>query len=283
MIGFNARRAGLRVGSSLLLAVALAGCGNKGEGQVKALAMKEMKPLEAALRQEATAQAVSPNRYLAYEHSLTIDVPAQQVPTVFEAAQAACREAVADVCAVLHSNVTTGRHAGASLKFRAKPAGIRKLIATLGKQGEIVSQSTSAEDLAGPIADTDKQLAMLNDYRTKLEALRGRAASDVDALIKVNRELAQVQSQLEAATGSRAHLMQRVDTEILNVSIISYQNLSFWRPISLAAGDFGGNLAQGISSTITGIAFLIPWVLLLSLAVWVGRVLWRWRKRRAQG
>lgn len=254
---------------ALLMLAAMAGCAKKEESAATARA----------------AAATTPNaasRYLAYQHAIQIDAEDNKVAAVFEAGQAACREAASDLCTVLESRINTGRSASASLKFRAKPGGIRKLIAALGQQAEITDQSTTAEDLASPIEDAAKKLAMLNDYRSKLEALRGRANSDVDALIKVNRELAQVQSELEAIAGNHAHLMQRVETEILNVSIRSVHHQSFWRPIALALSDFGGNLSQGVSVAITGIAYLLPWVFPLVLLVWVVRRLRRrWKRSTA--
>jgi hypothetical protein len=180
---------------------------------------------------------------------------------------------------VLESRISTGRAAAASLKLRATPAGIKKLIAALGRQGEITEQSSTAEDLAGPIGDSAKKMAMLTDYRAKLEALRDRASSDVDALIKVNRELAEVQGELEALAGKHAHLLQRVETEILNVAIGSERNRTFWRPVAFALSDFGANLSNGISSAIVGLAYLIPWAFVLGLLSWGGRALWRRRKR----
>lgn len=224
------------------------------------------------------APAGSARAFLAYEHALSMDVEEQQVAAIFEAGQAACREATQALCTVLESRLSSGRTATAFLKFRAKPEGIKKIIAALSQQGTVTEQSTTAEDLASPIADAAKKLAMLKDYRTNLEALRGQASRDVDALIKVSRELAQVQSELEAAQGSHAYLMQRVETEVLKVSVRSVQRQAFWKPIGLALSDFAGNLSQGISSAITGIAYLIPWAIVLLVGVWGGRRLWRrWR------
>jgi hypothetical protein len=225
--------------------------------------------------------ASSAGRTLAYQHSLSIDAEEQKVPVVFEAGQAACREAATDACVVLESRISSGRNASASLKFRARPSGIPKLIAAFARQGEIASQSTTAEDLAGPIEDSAKKLAMLNDYRTKLEGLLGRVGGDVDSLIKLNKELAQVQGEIEAMTGRRAQLAQRVDTEILEVSIGSVRHQSFWGPVSAAAADFGTNLSQGISMAITGTAYLLPWGVVVLLVTWAGRALWRRRKRQA--
>ncbi|MEO6281001.1 DUF4349 domain-containing protein [Roseateles sp.] len=254
-----------------LLLVALAGCSEKSEyGMAKNVA-----PAAATAAGAATDSA---RRTLAYKHSIRIDAQEDKVAAIHEVALAACRAASAEGCTVLESRISTGRFATASLQLRMQPSGIPKLIAALGKQADITDQSTQAEDLARPISDGEKKLAMLTTYRTELEALRKRSGNDVDALIKVTHELAEVQGELEAASGSQAHLLQRVETEILEVAIRSEQNRSFWRPISLAASDFGGSLSQGVATAITGVAYLLPWTFVIGLAVWITRKLWRRRK-----
>lgn len=221
--------------------------------------------------------------FLAYEHSLALETGEEQLAPVVAAAQAVCREAAEELCTLLESHVRSGRSASASLKFRAKPEGIRKIVAVLAGQTQVTDQSTTAEDLEAPIADTARKLAMLKEYRTRLETLGGRASHDVDALIKVNRELAEVQSQLEALEGKHAQLRQRVETEILRVHISTDAHGAFWKPIGLALSDFGRNLSQGASFAITSIAFLIPWLLLLILLGWGARRLWRRRKEAGSG
>lgn len=228
---------------------------------------------------EHKGEAGRPNQYMAYEHSISLDMSEDRVKSVFELAQAACREAAAEQCTVLESRLYTGRDASATLKFRARPEGIKKILAVLAAQGGVVSQSTSAEDLAQPIADTSKKLEMLRDYRAKLEALRGRAAANIDSLIKVSKELAQVQSDIEALSGEKAHLVQRVETEILNVSLESGHNRGFWSPIWRALAKFGSDLSDGLASAITGVAYILPWLPLLVLFVWGSRKLWGRMKR----
>lgn len=254
----------------LLVLILMSGCARKDESAAMAPAETKAAPAGKA------------RSFLAYEHALSIDVEEAKIAAIFEAGQAACRDAADELCTVLESRLSLGRAATAYLKIRARPNGIKKIVAALSKQADVTDQSTSAEDLAAPIADAAKKLAMLKDYRSKLEALRGRAANEVDALIKVNRELAQVQSELEAMEGSHAHLMQRVETEILKVSVRSLQHRAFWKPIGLAISDFGGNLSQGASFAVTGIAFLIPWLIVLLFGVWGSRKLWRrWKGMRA--
>lgn len=239
----------------------LSGCAKKEESSAVPLA----------------AQDAAASRHLAYEHSLSLDVADDRIVPVFNDAQAKCRE-MGEGCEILESRLESGRSPSASLKFRVIPTGIPKLIAALGQQGEIAAQATQAEDLAAPIADTARKQAMLEAYRGKLEALQAKAGGDVDALIKLNRELAQVQSNLETIAGERAQLAKRVEREILTIAIASHQNRSFWRPIAAAISDFGSSLSQGISTAITALAWLLPWAAVFGLA-FLG-VRWGWRRTK---
>lgn len=252
---------------------ALAACSGKREADAR--------PSGVAMKERMLPGASAPRRpTLAYAHEIQINTPEDRIAAVHQAALASCRDLSAELCEMLESRIGTGRHPFASAKFRAKPEGIRKLMAALSQQGEVASQSTTAEDLAGPIQDGEKQLAMLTAYRAELESLRKRPGNDVDALIKVTRELSQVQSELESATGKQAALLKRVETETLEVSINAQSEQSFWKPITLALSEFGNNLANGISSAITGVAYVLPWSLVLGVVFWVLRRLWR--KRRVQ-
>jgi hypothetical protein len=247
----------------------VAGCAKTGEAPASAGA--------AGQRQAKSSEA---NRFLAYEHSIYLRANEDEVVPIFEAAQAACREAAEESCTILEARVSSGESASASLRFRATAEGIKKLVAVLSAQGKVASQSTTAEDLAGPIADTAKQIAMLTDYRTSLEALRGRSSNDLDALMKLTRELADVQSQIESLTGSQAVLMRRVQTELLNVSINSHHSGSFSRTISDSASMFGDVFSSAIGAVIIAVAYLLPWAVLIGAIAWATRAILRWRKRR---
>ena len=221
-------------------------------------------------------------RHLAYEHSIEVDTAPDHIAAAHAAGLAACREASAAACTLLESRIDSAPEARATLKFRARPDVIPKLIAAMGHDAQLGRQSTTVEDLSGPIADSARQLAMLDDYRQRLENLRSRAGSDIDALIKVNRELAEVQATFEAADGKRAALARRVETEILNVSIHSDRQKPFWAPIRKAVADFGGKLADGISIAISALAYMLPWLFMGALAAWGVRTLWRRRRARRQ-
>ncbi|MFC5474880.1 DUF4349 domain-containing protein [Paraherbaspirillum soli] len=215
------------------------------------------------------------NQFMAYEHSLSLDTEEGNVKTVLAKAEALCRNDQVNSCTVLDSNLSSGPQVAAKISLRAKPDGVRAIMKAISANGEVISQSTHAEDLAKPIADSAKQLEMLKDYQRKLLDLNAKARTDIDSLIKISKELASVQSEIESAAGENAHLMQRVNTEILNINIDSRRKGSFWKPIVSAASEFSASLASGISSAITGVAYLLPWLLVILGVGWVGRWIWR--------
>jgi flagellar biosynthesis chaperone FliJ len=229
--------------------------------------------------ESATAKTQDgPNKFMAYEHSIQVAVPESQVTNVYEAVEQACLQARVEQCVVMGSQLSTGNEASAEINIRAKSAGIQKLLAVLARKGHVVSQSVSSEDLASPITDAAKKMAMLSDYRSKLEGLRGHSGIDIDALIKVSKELVQVQSEIESLAGEQAHLLLRVETEILRVSIHSAESQSFLRPVSAALSNFMHNLSEGLSDAITGVAYLMPWSLVILLCFWLFRKFWLRKK-----
>ena len=219
------------------------------------------------------------NRTLAYEHAVTLDTSEGEVRKAYEATVSACTSAPNASCTVLDANLKTGRYVSALVKMRATPETVRSIMAGLGRSGEVTDVETSAEDLAVPIADAERDLAKLRAYQGKLEALMTRAANDVDALIKIQRELAEVQAKLDTLAGERAQLERRVRLEVLTVQIESDRQRGFWRPVGTALEDFGSDLSQGIASVVRGLAYIVPWSLVM-FAAWRG-VRW-WRRRRVR-
>ncbi len=224
---------------------------------------------EQAVSAEASTKA-SPST-IAYEHTLHLDVPESEVAVRYHTAQSLCKR---DECAILESNLDTGEVFEGSLKLRAKPATIDAIIKALSPQGEVINHNVRGEDLALPISDATKKLSMLQTYRNSLEGLLKRHNVDIDSLIKINQQLAQVQSDIESLSGEKAHLELRVKTEILNISIVSETNRSFYAPIKHTLSEFKSTLASGISALIGIIAFVLPF----GIVLWLGRRGWRWFK-----
>jgi hypothetical protein len=269
--------AAMRWPSLLLCAtLLLAGCSKQvGNSPAAGAALKEV-PAE----KRASPDGAGRRATLATTRRVEMQVAPEAIAPLFAATQAACEADAASQCVVMASQLETGERARAELTLRAAPAGIARLLARLHAGAGLVGESASSEDLAAPIVDTEREMAMAREYRDSLIALRAKGSNDIKTLMSVNEELARVQSQLESAAGTRAHLQQRVDTETLVVTIASAgaHETHAWRSITDSLHDFGGHMAEAAGSAITFVAFAIPWAVVLLPLAWCAR--WWWRRRR---
>ena len=254
-----------RVAATIALVV-LAGCGSKNEAGGQSSAARLQGKEKGA-------------EFLAYEHSVGVDTGEAQVRPLYEKVVAACKADTANGCMLLDSSLDSGRYMQARISLRAKPAGIQQLVALVAAEGELTSQGTKAEDLGRPVMDSRKRLEMLRQYQAQLQELEKRSGNNVDALIKVTKELATVQTELEEATAANALLMQRIDTDLLNVSISAQGKRSFWSPVKRSLGNFTENLSEGTANAITALAFILPW--LVGFAILFPLLRKGWRRLRA--
>lgn len=219
---------------------------------------------------EGGKQAAPTVRTLAYVHHYDLDLAEDRIAAAYDSLLKACAAQAAG-CTVLESSLNTGDNVHAWLKLRAAPAAVKPLVAALGQTGDITNAGTTAEDLSGPLADTAKRIAMLQEYRTSLLDLRARAAHDIDALIKVNQELATVQSELESMSGEQAQLRQRVETEIVEIRLSASGSQSLLKPLGEAFSSFGWHLSQAVAGIVLSLAYILPWGLLVVVVLGVFR------------
>lgn len=258
----------------VMAAVFLVGCGKKEEPA-------DINAATAATAEPALSKPAAANKTLAYEHELNLNVSEEAMPKVFNGVKAACLAEPDQGCTELSSSIRTGDYPSASIKLRAKPESVQKIVKGLSQQGRIVSQNSHAEDLSHSLADNAKKIQMLRDYRTQLEELRKQTGKDVETLMKVSKELAEVQSNIEALEGKQAGMVQRVQTELLTISM-SVEGAGHQRSeVKHALAAFGANFSSALASAITAIAYMLPWAGLL-VVVWVIISQWRQRRKRLQ-
>jgi hypothetical protein len=267
--------AALRATGALLCALAaLCGCSktdvSQGASSAPAIAAKET----SAAGEESRRATLATTRHV------DMQVASDAIAPLFNTTQAACEADAASACVVLQSHLATGSYPHADLTLRATPAGISRILARLRVGGGLVSEAAESQDLAAPIVDAERQMAMAREYRDSLLALRAKGSNDIKTMMSVNEELARVQSQLESATGERAHLQQRVATETLTIGIgtTDAHERDAWQPMSRSLHEFGANLASAAAGAITFIAWVIPWLVVLVPLGWFVRRLWRRRK-----
>ncbi len=221
-------------------------------------------------------------KFLAYEHDLSIDISEANLLPAYQNTLSACINDKENNCTILDAKISSGYYSSARIHLRIKPNGVKGIIETASSNGRVSNQSTHVEDLAMPIIDNEKRLKMLESHQERLLSLQDKAANDIDSLIKISEELSKVQTELENAKGQNVHLLQRVNMDIVKINFIVDASRSFWKPITRSLTNFSGNLSEGISYTIQGVAYLLPWAIVIVLVVFVIRYIWR-RGKKGRG
>jgi SMC interacting uncharacterized protein involved in chromosome segregation len=101
--------------------------------------------------------------------------------------------------------------------MRLAPGGVDPIIALASKDGEVTARTTQAEDLAQPVADTERELTLLRVHRDRLAEFMKNKELKIEQLITVSKELATVQAQIEALASQHANLRRRIDTDLLTL------------------------------------------------------------------
>jgi hypothetical protein len=216
---------------------------------------------------------------LSREHRVTVEVPETELDARFQRLADRCKTDSAHHCTILQSDVSTGQFASGLIKLRIDPGAVEELISFAASLGTLEHRSTKVEDLAEAIQDTRARVEMLTAYRKQLLELQAKAATNIDAAIKVASELSTVQNNLEKASGEAAFQEKRTTTDVVTVLFSVTEQKAFWRPIRDAVRDFFGNLSNGISQAITAVAYILPWLLVAIPGLYLVRFLWRRRGR----
>lgn len=264
----------LFIGATLGL---LIGCQKKPEAFTLAAEAPMMAAGNAAVGQAQRRDT------LAYEHSVAIEIDPELLPTRLRQIEAACAASKPAECTVLESSLRSRKDVyNGRIKMRLAPQGVDSTIAAASQGGKITSRSTEAEDLAQPIADTQQQLSLMTTHRDRLAEIMKSKDLKVEQLITVSKELAKVQTQIDALSTQQAQLRRRVDTDLLTIDLSppdgTYRAQD--TPIRDALRIFGSNFREAVSMIITFIAYVLPWLVILLPTLFLLRMFWSWAGRR---
>jgi len=214
---------------------------------------------------------------LSREHHVVAEVREGDLEARFRRVAGRCNADLADHCTILQSDLSTGDLPAGQIRLRIDPSAVEDLISFASAGGTLVHRSTTVEDLAEAIQDTQTRLEMLTNYRKQLLELQAKAGTNIDAAIKIASELSTVQSNLEGVTGEAAYQSKRTTTDIVALEFIVPARSAYWRPIRDSLRDFVGNLSTGFSEAITAVAYIVPWLLVVIPGLYLLRFLWRRR------
>ena len=212
---------------------------------------------------------------LAYEHRYVIEIEEQRVDEIVDSITSACIADIDNACKILSASVNAGEYASATVKLRIAPGGVEPIIQLAETLGTVSQIETLAEDLAEPVADFESRLKMLTSYLEKLHALEIKSDQNVDALIKIESEISRVQSEIEQVNGRLSFNKNRIKTEVVELKFVTSTPQGFWAPIGESFSDYSTNLAEGVSSAISGTALVLPWLVILIPLFILFRFIWR--------
>jgi len=227
-----------------------------------------------------------PLRRLAITHGFTLQLPGADVEGVQQRHLSQCAKLGCTVVSTLLDRSIEGRITARSQVRIAPDAFAAFADALAAPPAKIVTHSESADDKTAPMLDVEKRLEVKSALRDRLAAmLREPGTKSAADLATIEKELAQVQGDIEGIVAQRDYL--RTITETVRVNI-SYEGFAAQvagvdlSPISRAGNNIGGTLVQSVAALISFLASVVPWLPFVALFAWAARRgLRRWRARTA--
>jgi hypothetical protein len=265
------------INNSLLAGVTLClliGCQKRPE---QTLAYAEAPMMAAAA--PAVVQVAQRRDTLAYEHSVSIELDQKALPTRLREIESSCAASQPVECTVLEVSLHGQEDVFSGLiRMRIAPQGVDPTIEAASQGGKLTSRSTRAEDLAQPMADTERKLALMTTHRDRLAEIMKSKELKMEQLITVSKELATVQTDIDALSTTQAQLRRRVDTDLLTINLSPPQGTYQARqtPIRDALRVFGSNFREAVANVISFIAIVVPWLVIILPGLFLLRGFWSW-------
>jgi len=210
---------------------------------------------------------------LAYEHELTLSLPAEQIGPHLEQTRESCEKAQFGACNILLLEQSKYR---ARVVLRIVPDGVEPIVKQASEGAELGERVTSAEDLADAVADVQRQQQRLKAQQQRLDELAARKDIGVSDLIALSKEQAGIENDLQALAQTAAGHQRRLDTNRLTLNFLPSDGAERGSSLKRALRDLPDNLAEGTAAALEKGSQALPFVILaFPLALlWV----WLWRK-----
>lgn len=210
--------------------------------------------------------------YLAYEHQVVIELPAEQIGERLASTREACLTARFGNCSLLGAQQSSGRAPRGELTLRIVPEGVEPLTQLASAGGELVSRSTHAEDLAQAVSDNQRQHERLLRQQRTLQQFEQRDDLAVADLLALAREQAALEVQLQTIAQEAAQQQRRLDTNLLTLTFTSsYEH----NRIGDAFSRLQDNLIEGTANVIEFVGYSLPFLIVLFPVALGLRKLWR--------
>ena len=251
----------LRTLLSCLLLIALAGCAKKEAVELGQPAVQGM----------ANAEGL-----LSYEHSVSIELPADALSARMAALRSACTQGVHGRCSLLEYTENAGEYASGRMQMRLVPEAVEPMLAGAADGGQSTRRSTRAEDLSVAVADNARERDRLSLQQQRLDALAARTDLSVAEHLQLARELSALEAERLSAERIAAQQSLRLETNLLTLEFqAGAPSASRGSALGEALSESLDNFVDGLIEAIEVIAYALPYVLLAFPLALLGWALWR--------
>lgn len=265
----------------------LAGCGGESpevaaDGARLAAAPAPM--MDQAASQEAGSSNVAP-KYLAKRQYWVFELPESDIEAHWQAHIELCKTD----CEVL--NASLGKSAlapvNAHLEIRVGRPSAAKLLAAMSGP-EVTERRVEREDKTLQVIDTEARLKNMAELRDRLRSLLTTRAGALKDVLETERELARVQSELDALAAQRKTLANETEKILLTADYRpepSIGETGAMQPLVEAWRNAGRAFAESLSAALLFIVQALPWLVIVTPAIWgiwrLLRRLFNWRRKAA--
>jgi hypothetical protein len=238
----------------------------------------------------AKAADVGASPMLAYSYDYGLVAPPAQIRGLLARHEQACIKAGPPTCEVTGSSLESGKddEVHATLSLRAVPGWLSGFRDGLGQDAESVGgrlahAATTSDDLSRQIVDTEAAIRAKTALRDRLQQLLETHEGKVADLLEVEKNLADVQDELDATQSELAVMRQRVATSELKIDYASASSFApggLWAPLGTATQDFLRNVVTATAIVVELVSWLLPVAAIAGAAVWTARYLHK-RRRKA--
>ena len=215
---------------------------------------------------------------LAYDYSYDFMAPPQGADALMRADQATCESAGPAQCQIVSLTANNNSDEGFSartLELRVTPAWLKTWQGGLDNglkqaHGRISAQHVTSEDLSLQIVDSQAHIKNQEALRDRLADIIRTSPGKISDLIDAEKQLSDVQADIDASQSALAVMQKRVATSHLTLnyqSAMSSAPSGLFAPITDALHGSLRAMISVIGFLITATAFLLPFAV-IGGAVW---------------
>jgi hypothetical protein len=224
-------------------------------------------------------------RFIAVTHRFAVEVPEAGLAKAWASVIKSCDSLECEVLASSITSKTASSPPKGTLSLRITPKNLDRFMDYLNKSAAVIEHTTESADKTTEVVDTDAKLKNKTEFRDRLRGMLAKSPAGVKELIEVERELANVQAEIDSLSTTQKSLQNETRKVAVQITFISKPSLTrtgALAPIANAWDESGYVLAESLGSLITFIVAMIPWLVLIIPAIWIIIRLLRRRSRKAK-